>query len=148
MLRNHDGHWFGDDHADIRDELLRYSKLAGNGSYHIEHFVDAKCTCDSRVFKISIDDDEGVAIRTCIECDHEHPIGDSEEFLEDATPEECQCPCGNEEFELSGGVSLYTDSDCVKWFYIGCRCVRCGLVACYGDWKNQFDGYQKFLARF
>ena len=39
-------------------------------------------------------------------------------------------------FEISTGAAFYTDSTDVRWFYIGCRCVACGLVGCYGDWKT------------
>jgi len=35
----------------------------------------------------------------------------------------------------------------VKWLYLGCRCVACGLVACYGDWKNEFEDFREFLKR-
>lgn len=31
--------------------------------------------------------------------------------------------------------------DDVRWLYLGCRCVTCGLTACYGDWKNEYPGY-------
>ncbi len=147
MLSKRDGNWYGENHADIRDELLRYSKNAQRTSYHAQHFADVKCLCGSSTFELALDDAEGVAIRTCTVCSEEHPMGDSDEFLEDATLEECQCPCGNEEFEISCGVSLYDDSNSVKWFYIGCRCVVCGLTACYGDWKNEFEGFQQFLDR-
>jgi hypothetical protein len=61
--------------------------------------------------------------------------------------EECACPCGEEEFEITVGVHLYYGSEDVKWVYIGCRCVACGLTANYGDWKNEFNGYRDFLAR-
>jgi hypothetical protein len=33
----------------------------------------------------------------------------------------------------------------VRWFYLGCRCVACGVLGCYGDWKNEFNGYQQLL---
>lgn len=35
-------------------------------------------------------------------------------------------------------------SDDVRWLYLGCR--SCGLVGCYADWKNEFNGYEKLLA--
>jgi hypothetical protein len=31
--------------------------------------------------------------------------------------------------------------------YLGCRCPACGLVAVYGDWKNEFNGYRELLAK-
>lgn len=80
-------------------------------------------------------------------CESEaHPIGDSANYLDEAELEECACPCGMEAFEITAGVSLYTNSEDVRWLYLGCRCPACGLTAVYGDWKNEFDNYRKLLA--
>jgi hypothetical protein len=49
-------------------------------------------------------------------------------------------------FEITVAVSLYADSEGVRWLYIGCRCPACGITAVYGDWKNEFDGYRELLA--
>ena len=80
-------------------------------------------------------------------CMAEHPIGDSNEYLDEAELEECACPCGGKEFEITVGVSLYEESEDVRWLYLGCRCPKCGLTAVYGDWKNEFNGYRDLLAR-
>ena len=140
------GKWrYGDGQADIRAEILRYSKGVG---YLAEHYADAACGCGGNVFALSLDVDAGVANRSCVACDGEaHPIGDSAEFMEEAEEEQCACPCGGEEFEVSVGVSLYQDSEDVRWLYLGCRCPKCGLTAVYGDWKNEFIGYRELLAR-
>jgi hypothetical protein len=60
--------------------------------------------------------------------------------------------CRKRIFELSVGVHRYREvddsiSDDVRWIYIGCRCVSCGLVGCYADWKNEFQGYRKLLRK-
>jgi hypothetical protein len=143
-LKRRGKHWYGDDRADIRPALLRYSKA---NAYVAHHFADAKCRCGSRLFRLAVDDTEGAAVRTCAACGHEHPIGDSDEYLEDAALEACECPCGGDTFEITVGVSLYEGSDDVRWLYVGCRCPACGLTACYGDWKNEFSGYQDLLKR-
>lgn len=111
------------------------------------HFADAKCNCGATTFKLLVDDEEGVAIRICTNCEVEHPMGDSDEFLEDANSEETGCVCGAEVFEITVGVSLYDDSEDVRWLYVGCRCTACGLTGCFGDWKNEFSGYQDLLAK-
>ena len=134
---------YGDSQADIRTELDDYAKQNG---YPATHFADAACTCAHRTFKLLVDDTEGAAVRECRSCRKSHPIGDSAEYLEEASLEECECPCGSESFEISVGVALYRDSEDVRWIYIGCRCPACGLTACYGDWKNDFEGYQRLLA--
>jgi hypothetical protein len=134
----------GDSQADIRDEVTRYSELNG---YVAQHFADAECSCGGRNFRLLLDGNEGAAVRQCVACATDHPIGDSDEFLADAELEECACPCGAEKFEITVGVSLYRGSEDVKWMYLGCRCPNCGITAVYGDWKNEFEGYREFLAR-
>ena len=143
-LRKRGKYRYGDSQADIRDEVLRYSRGV---EYPAQHYADAVCTCGGRLFRLSLDDTQGVAVRACAACAKEHPIGDSDEYLEDAELEECACPCGGEEFEITVGVSLYDDSEDVRWLYVGCRCPGCGLTAVYGDWKNEFPGYRELLAR-
>jgi hypothetical protein len=141
-LKKRGEYYYGDSQADIRDEILRYSKKNG---YPAQYFADAVCKCKENVFHLLLDDDEGAAVRICSSCKRKHPIGDSGDFLEDAELQECACPCGNEEYEISVGVSLYDDTEDVKWIYIGCHCTNCGLTAVYGDWKNEFQGYKKLL---
>lgn len=140
------GKWrYGDSQADIRTEIVRYSKGEG---YLAEHFADCVCACRGRVFRLALDDDAGAAVRKCVECDAgSHPIGDSAEYLDEAEPGECACPCGGEAFEITVGVSLYEGSEDVRWLYVGCRCAACGLTAVYGDWKNEYNGYRELLAR-
>ena len=135
---------YGDSQADIRDELFRYGKKNKHAAHH---FADAICKCGGKLFGLSLDDNEGAAVRTCVGCKTEHAIGDSDEFLEEAELEECACPCGGEAFEITIGVSLYEDSEDVRWLYLGCRCPKCGLTAVYGDWKNEFSGYKTLLKR-
>jgi hypothetical protein len=143
-LRKRGKYRYGDCQADIRDELVRYSKGV---TYRAEHFADARCDCGGALFRLQIDDTEGAAVRACVACAQEHPIGDSAEYLEDADLEECACPCGAEVFEITAGVALYAGSEDVRWFYVGCRCPSCGLAACYGDWKNEYNGYRELLRR-
>lgn len=143
-LRRENDRSYGDSQSDIREELLRYSEKNG---YVAEHFADAVCTCGGREHALLLDDNQGVAVRKCRQCDGEHPIGDSDEYLEDAELQDCECLCGGTGFEITVGVALYLESEDVKWIYIGCRCPGCGLTGCCGDWKNEFLGYQALLAR-
>jgi hypothetical protein len=103
------------------------------------------------LFTFDVDDDEGVAGRVCVACGDQHVMADGEDYLEEAELERCQCVCGKEVFEITAGVALYRDAaeltDDVRWLYIGCRCAGCGLVGCYGDWKNEYIGYQSLLAK-
>lgn len=137
------GQRYADGQSDIRSKLQEYSA----NNYPAQHFAEVVCLCGSRHFRLAIDDTEGVAMRHCSACGQEHLIGDSADYLEGAELEECECPCGHGVFELTVGVALYPESEDVRWLYLGCRCVACGLAGCYGDWKNEFEGYQKLLAR-
>lgn len=143
MLKKKGKFYYGDNHNDIRECIAAYSK---KNEYIAEHFKDAECSCGNTVFALKLDDEEGAAVRICDKCKKEHPIADSGDYLEDAELDECQCPCEAERFEITAGVSLYEDSEDVKWMYIGCRCVHCGLTAVYGDWKNEYSGYKNLLA--
>jgi hypothetical protein len=144
VLKKQGEYSYGETQADIRDEIVDYSK---HNSYVAEHFADAVCECGSKVFFLALDDDAGAAVRKCIGCEDEHAIGDSGEFLEEAELEERACVCGGEEFEITVGVSLYRESDDVRWLYVGCRCPKCGLTGVYGDWKNEFNGFRELLSR-
>jgi hypothetical protein len=137
-------HWYGSSQPDIRAELLRYSQANG---YPTHHFADAICQCGSALFRLRLDDAVGAAVRDCCSCGGEHAIGDSADYLREAHLEECECPCGGATFEITVGVSLYEPSEDVRWIYLGCRCPACGLTACYGDWKNEFENYQQLLSR-
>lgn len=144
-LRKRGKWWYGDAQSDIRDELVRYST---ENSYVAVHFADAVCGCGGRVFGLMIDDNEGVAVRTCTTCDAgQHPIGDSAEYMEDAELQECACRCKAEAFEITTGVALYEGTEAVKWIYVGCRCVKCGLTGVFGDWKNEFEDYRTLLSK-
>ena len=136
--------YYGDRQSDIREELLRYSKA---NAYPAHCFADVACRCTGRLFQLLLDDVEGVAVRRCVRCEYEHPIGDSAEYLEEAELEECGCPCGAEKFEITVALSLYEEGEDARWVYIGCRCPKCGLTAVYGDWKNEFNGYREYLEK-
>ena len=143
MLRTHGAYRYGDAQADIREELVAYSIA---NAYLAAQFADARCLCGNRVFALRLDEDEGVAVRMCQHCRAAHPIGDSAAYLADAQLEDCECVCGASAFEITVGVALYPGSADVRWLYVGCRCPACGLTACYGDWKNEYEGYHALLA--
>lgn len=138
--------YYGDSQTDIRDELTRVGRIS---DYVPTQFADTQCVCGGRTFRLRLDETAGAAVRICARqnCANVHPICDSEEYLDDAELEDCECPCGGDEFEITIGVHLYNGTEDVKWLYIGCRCAACGLTANYGDWTNEFADYRKLLAR-
>jgi hypothetical protein len=134
---------YGDSQEDIRTYLASYSRR----NYPAVHYADAICICGSNLFQLYVDDRVGAAVRVCQQYQHQHPIGDSAGYLSEAQLEECVCPCCADVFEITAGVSLYHESKDVKWLYLGCRCPACGLVGCYGDWKNEYIDVNEFLDR-
>ena len=114
-LRRENNQSFADSQADIRDELIRYSKLNG---YVAEHFADAKCNCGSTQFKLVMDENAGVAVRLCQSCGDEHGMGDSDDYADEAELNISECTCGGDLFEITVGVSFYADSEDVRWLYV------------------------------
>jgi hypothetical protein len=142
-LRKKKQHWHGDDHADV----VAFLRECSAAEYPAEHFANAICAaCKGDTFAIQLEEGSGV-VRTCSRCKVAHPVGDSAEYLGEGELDECQCPCGEETFQLTIGVALYAESADVKWLYVGLRCVACGLIGNYGDWKNEFEDYRRFLVR-
>ena len=140
-------HWYGEIHDDIHESIIDYSTENGYQENLATHFADAVCTCGNFVFSLLMDEDAGVAIRICANCNVEHPIGDSAEYMDDAEVSGSLCVCNEEEFEITIGVTLYADSEDVRWLYVGCRCVKCGITGVWGDWKNEYIGYKDLLAK-
>lgn len=132
-------------YADCQDDLPEVIRQYSADGYPAEHFADAVCSCGCRSFELAVDENEGVAVRICTRCEAEHAIGDSDEYMEDAELEFCECLCDTAAFEITIGVALYAGSENVRWLYIGCRCLQCGLAGCYADWKNEYVGYRELL---
>jgi hypothetical protein len=72
---------------------------------------------------------------------------DSGNYLGTANLEPATCVCGADVFEITVGVSLYDESEDVRWLYVGCRCPVCGVTGNYGDWTSESTGYRDLLAR-
>lgn len=141
-LRKRGKHFYGDSQADIRPELGRYSR---SNAYVVHHFKDEACACGATALRLRVDDEEGAAVVSCPQCKVERPLADSARYLGVAELEECECPCGNDALEITLGVSLYAESEDVRWLYIGCRCPKCKLVATYADWKYDGDNFRTLL---
>jgi hypothetical protein len=130
----------------LQSQIVEYSS---RNQYIAEHFAVPKCDlCGCQTFKVVMNEEEGVAARICNSCCDEHGIGDSDDFVDEV--EEVypiECTCGSKEFEIMAGVSLYSGSEDVRWFYLGCECANCHLSGVYGDWKNEYIGFREFLER-
>ncbi len=149
-IRKRGKFWYGDSAADIREVLARDC----GKSDPLTVFADAVCDCGGRVFSLQIDEEHGEAAWSCKACDaqylfHDREIAGYYEGDPEADTECCGCPCtnrGESYFEIAVGASLYDDSEDVRWVYIGCRCVACGLTACYAAWNRVDLPYPKLFA--
>jgi hypothetical protein len=149
-IRKRGTFWYGDTAADIREVLTR-----DRGTVHpISVFADAVCDCGGREFSLQVDEEHGEAAWFCKACNaqylfHDRDIDGYYEGDPKADTECCNCPCterGGSHFEVTVGASLYDDSEDVRRVYIGCRCVACGLTACYADWNRVDIPYPKLFA--
>ena len=77
---------------------------------------------------------QGCAQRCCRACASSAFIGGSEEFWESAAPGDAAFPCGEETFEVAVGYSVRSDDE-IGWITVGGRCIECGVLGVYVDWK-------------
>lgn len=142
-LRKKGKYWYGTTLDDIRQQVEQYSE----SGYRARRFRESVCECGNRIFRLRTDEVEGAGERTCTTCGDRHLMGDSAEFAASANLERHECICGSEEFELLSGIALYSDSNDVRWYYIGCRCTACNLIGVFADWKCEAGDAESFLAK-
>lgn len=97
-------------------------------------------------FGVRLDDEVGVAVRTCAACRDEQPMLDSAEFLADADLGDAQCPCGGEVFDVAVGFSLLDGGE-VRWVTLGLRCRADDQVGVYADWSIDYEPSRHLLGQ-
>jgi hypothetical protein len=135
--------WKGTDAADLDEFVPAFAA----GGYAVERMVHGRCAeCGGTTFALRVDDEGGYADRRCVACSRVVYMLDSVEYIDDANPEECACPCGGEEFELAVGFAMVDVANAegsrvgreVKWVSIGGRCARDGTLGVFADWKIDY----------
>ncbi len=102
------------------------------------------CACRGDTFTVAFAGEDAVR-RTCTACGTQRFVCDSEEYWQDnlddgdGVPEDAQCPCGNETFQMAVGFALRPAGDDVKWIYVALRCTKCGELGLYADWKIDYS---------
>lgn len=133
--------WKGESIDDLRDFVIEFTSQ----NYRADEIRQSVCKgCGGTRFGLRVDDDEGCAERVCRVCGAREFIADSEEFWEDATPGDAACPCGAEDFQIAVGFSLIESGE-VNWISVGCRCVACGVLGVYVDWKVDYEPSRHLL---
>jgi len=128
------GKWWKGQNA---DDLVEYVRLLTEQGYPATKFAIAKCACGTDRFRLYADQDEGYAKRQCTSCGKDAFICDSEEASEEASLKKVRCKCKKDVFELAVGFSL-RDTGEIKWITVGARCVSCGMLGSYVDWKINY----------
>jgi hypothetical protein len=120
------------------DDLAEFIQESTAQSYPADPVLQSTCECGATAFSLKLDDDEGCACRTCTSCGRTAFIADSAEYWDEADPGDAKCPCGEETFEIGVGFSLREAGD-VRWITVGGRCVACGILGAYVDWKIDYS---------
>jgi hypothetical protein len=141
MIDKSGEHWRGDDVDDLAECVREFAA----GRYPVEHVRPLVCAgCGGTTFEVLIDVEEGCAATTCVTCQAQAAVADSEDYLDDADLEECACPCGGEMFSAVVGFAM-TESGEVRWISLGLRCVADGVLGVYTDWKIDYEPSRHLL---
>ena len=121
------------------DDLAEYIVALETEGYSIGRVLQARCSCGHTVFGLQADWRQGCALRTCASCGKATFICDSEEYWkeEETEPETVKCVCGGEKLEIGVGFS-FRDENEIRWITVGHRCVTCGTLASYVNWKINY----------
>ena len=133
--------WTGENFVDLAEYVTAYSSR----NYRADDIRQSRCgTCQGTVFGLVIDDTEGCAQRTCGSCSASAFICDSAEYWDQADPGEAECPCGGGDFETAVGFSFIERGE-IRWITVGGRCVRCGVLGVYAEWKVDYEPSRQLL---
>lgn len=126
--------WKGEDFADLTEYLRSYCE----DPYPADLIVQSVCSCGHAVFRLQGDREEGCARRICAACKAAAFICDSGEYWDEAEPIPLSCvECRGRQFEVGVAFSKRADGD-IRWITIGERCVRCGVLGSFMDWKIDY----------
>lgn len=127
-------YWRGEDLADLAEYLRAFQA----GGYRVVDVAESVCAgCTGRAFRVLADDEEGCALRICVTCAASVYIADSAEHAQDADLRPCECPCSRDTFATAVGFARRPSQE-IRWISIGLRCLACGTLGAYADWKIDY----------
>ena len=132
--------WKGESFEDLAD----YIRQLTADTYPADRIVQSVCGCGNTTFHLLADQDEGCAQRICTKCQLVAFICDSAEQWDDAEPVKVRCSCKRTVFELGIGFSMRAPDE-VRWITIGQRCIICGTLGSYVDWKIDYGPSEHLL---
>jgi hypothetical protein len=130
-------YWKGTDFSDV----VEYAGAYTEDDYPADTVRQCVCACGGTVFQLQGDAEEGCVRRICVECRAIAFIADSEEAWKDARPRQCACPCKGNQFEVGVAFSLRPEGEGqgeVRWITVCERCVKCGTLGAFADWKIDY----------
>ena len=128
------------------DDLAAFLRAPEPGGYPVHEVRECVCrSCGGRAFEVAVLEEEQAARRTCLGCGEREFIADSAEYWDDDAEADhlCACPCGEEEFAGAVAFSVREGGD-IRWLWVGLRCLACGTMGVYEDWKIDY-GPSNFL---
>ena len=135
--------WRGTSPEDVDEYLEAYTA----DNYPVARVIHCVCPGGGAEMSLDADVDEGCARWTCNKCKTQRFIGDSEDYWGAATPEPLVCPeCKGVVYELAVGFALREGGD-VRWMTVGNRCVTCGLLGSFIDWKIDYSPTEHLFSK-
>ena len=140
--------WIGSVTADIEVYLAAYT--ANGDGYPATVFWPVVCPCGSDRFRLARAN--SITQRTCVSCKEVRYIDRFghgrgwQEAVADQRKEAYSCVgCRGKAVNVCLGFADYTRHpgfkkgdplpDAVLWFFVGVRCLRCGILGCFNDGK-------------
>jgi hypothetical protein len=140
-IREADDGWFGSGAGDIEPYLFALTRE--EGGYVANAYRPIACGCGSDRFQFTrAGTDTEAQCAACGDVRYVSRHGDREDWEEASEdPEDLESfrcvGCGSSEANLGVAFAGYDDPelDAVRWFWLGLRCVGCGLLGCFNDDK-------------
>lgn len=135
MIDKSKKYWTGDSPEDIDQWLRLYTEEEG---LEVRPVVCRGCGGDA--FEVRCDTNEGVIQVKCAQCGTKKILLDGEEYWEDARPllKKCHVCKSGKTYNVRVGL-LRRESGSVRWAYVGNRCVDCGTLGSFLDWKIDYE---------
>ena len=140
MAIDKSGEWWTGSQAAVIERFL-IDLAAEEGTIPIRRYRAVACDCGGDAFRLSGDDEEGCARRTCVACKSSRFICDSGDYWSEAEPEDLVCHgCGADVFNVGVGFSISKGpAPDVQWVTVGQRCIGCGVLGSFVDWKISYS---------
>jgi hypothetical protein len=128
-------------HGASFEDLAAVLQRSEPGGHPVDVVRECVCrSCDGRRFEVQVAAITSAVRRICLDCGQQAFIADSIEWWDDAEVACCACLCGEEAFAGAVGFSLREPDEPdgardVRWVSVGLRCLACGLLGVYEDWK-------------